>query len=54
MPDAHEWDVLSRLRRSADAASYRMSPGEKMIREKLIEPIDVTFEIAHWVKRWKR
>ncbi|MCY2973444.1 MAG: general secretion pathway protein GspD [Planctomycetota bacterium] len=42
--DAHDWDTLTRSRRKLGDVSMRMTPAEKMIREKMIEPIDVTFD----------
>jgi len=42
--DAREWDIKTRSRRLLGDVSMRMTPPEKMIREKLIEPIDVSFD----------
>ncbi len=42
--DAHDWDTLTRSRRKLGDVSMRMTPAEKMIREKMVESIDVTFD----------
>lgn len=42
--DARDWDTLTRSRRKLGDVSMRMTPAEKMIREKMVEQIDVTFD----------
>jgi len=44
MPDAREWDIKSKLRSKLGENSYQMTPAEKAIREKLVEPVDVAFD----------
>ena len=44
MPDAREWDIKSKLRLKLGESSYQMTPAEKAIREKLVEPVDVAFD----------
>jgi general secretion pathway protein D len=44
MPDAREWDIKSKLRSKLGENSYQMTPAEKAIRERLIEPVDVAFD----------
>ena len=41
--DAREWDIISRIRLGQNDNSLQMTPAEKAIREKLIEPVDVSF-----------
>jgi len=42
--DARVWTENTRLRRNLGDISMRMTPAEKMIREKLVEPVDVSFD----------
>lgn len=44
LPDAREWDIKSKLRLKYGDNTYQMTAGEKAIREKLIEPVDVAFD----------
>jgi general secretion pathway protein D len=40
--DLKEWDRITRLRR--DTENFRMTPAEKAIRERLVEPVDISFD----------
>ncbi|MDZ4849880.1 MAG: hypothetical protein SGI77_11325 [Pirellulaceae bacterium] len=42
--EAKEWDIKTKLRKKLGEYSYQMSPAEKIIREKLAEPVDVAFD----------
>jgi general secretion pathway protein D len=44
MPDAKIWDETSKLRSKFGEKGFTLTPAEKAIREKLVEPVDVAFD----------